>query len=750
VAARALTALLPLLLVACNGKDTDTASDTGDAVDTTPDISVSVTSIDWGERTVEFQYPEFVTIENSGGGTLTTSHTISGDGFQIQETEYAIPSGSTRSLQVVFYPLEFGAFEGTLTITSDDPDTPEIVIPLSGEVVGDADGDGVLSYDAGGEDCDDNDPTAFPGNEETWYNGVDNDCAGDNDYDQDKDGFQTDVYNDNPNAGGGDCNDVWADIYPGAPDEWYDGVDADCSGGDDWDADGDGWSSAEYGRGDDCDDSDPDIYPGAPERLNGVLDDCEGEVDQNIRAAAADIWFHGSEQGQTLGTGVAMGDVDGDGLGDFFIGVQEWDGDRGGLGYTLSTYSLPGSDSDYTLSSTVFDEGDEGDEVGAELSLLRDWYGDDTPALAIGAPGRGSYGAILLLGGDELRAGSGLSSEVLTLSGVSGTYDLGESLAGPVDLDGDGSDELIFNYTRDSSGLSNTIGVLYGGISGDVTVNDADARLSITSYPSYDPDHPTANVLSNGYDLDGDGYEDWVFCDPLADNVNTNDGSIYVLPGRTLPYATSGVTSFSSGGAVLAARGARNYDWGGYYCALMPDHDGDGDGELGFFVREEGTFYVVEGGPDVLEGTSTQNDASYGVELSKDYAASDIVPVGDWTGDGISEWAFGFDESSGYSGPGGLVLYDPAALAGQGVVDWEEGAFSKFAPDNALDGSSEFAAALPRMAGDIDGDGLDDLVTVDPGWEGDIDGDSVIDVNVGAGYIFFNPGLGEEDDEPGK
>ena len=37
-----------------------------------------------------------------------------------------------------------------------------------------------------------------------------------------------------------DCDDLDASIYPGAPDAWYDGVDSDCDGADDFDQDGDG------------------------------------------------------------------------------------------------------------------------------------------------------------------------------------------------------------------------------------------------------------------------------------------------------------------------------------------------------------------------------------------------------------------------------------------------------------------------------------------------------------------------------
>jgi hypothetical protein len=143
-------------------------------------------------------------------------------------------------------------------------------------------------------DCDDDNASIHPGiTEDAPYDGVDADCAFDNDFDQDGDGFVLEhateavdywaafqVYRARPGyehleASPGDCLDAPAVregavlllttgencprsedlvdeqhvveptlVYPGACDRPYDGIDADCGADDDFDYDGDGFSDA--------------------------------------------------------------------------------------------------------------------------------------------------------------------------------------------------------------------------------------------------------------------------------------------------------------------------------------------------------------------------------------------------------------------------------------------------------------------------------------------------------------------------
>ena len=182
-------------------------------------------------------------------------------------------------------------------------------------------------------DCNDQDADVFPGNgPDEWYDGRDTDCARNNDFDRDGDGFmhadttpsefQTylDLYGYNfPDDEFGDCEDVLSirgvepdEIYPGAPDAWYDGVDADCAEDDDFDADLDGWIPSEYlsdwstytlstydyshlptpGSGD-CDDTDELIHPEVLEYIGDDIDqNCDGGKDTTEWNFSDYTWEH--------------------------------------------------------------------------------------------------------------------------------------------------------------------------------------------------------------------------------------------------------------------------------------------------------------------------------------------------------------------------------------------------------------------------------------------------------------------------
>ena len=214
----------------------------------------------------------------------------------------------------------------------------------------DADGDGVEETD----DCDDEDPSAYPGAIESC-DGVDNDCDGeiDNDpvyetfyIDFDGDGFGSeevescDGQPEDTVVWGGDCHDDDVLAFPGAS-ERCNGMDDDCDTDIDEDvlyvtvypdSDGDGYGSIASGaeecngvplgsttRTGDCDDTDDQVFPSAPEQCNDRDDDCDGVIDEDVVYLE---WWPDAD-GDGYGDGSIDAEVTCDWAPDGFVGNDE-------------------------------------------------------------------------------------------------------------------------------------------------------------------------------------------------------------------------------------------------------------------------------------------------------------------------------------------------------------------------------------------------------------------------------------------
>ena len=136
--------------------------------------------------------------------------------------------------------------DGDGVIDSEDafPDDPNESV--------DADEDGV----GANADCDDEDDSLLSTENDQDCDGIltQDDC-------DDQNAESTSVSEDTDCDGiisAEDCNDEDNTVYPGATEIWYDGIDQNCDGLSDFDQDGDGEDSNQHG-GDDCDDTDASL-----------------------------------------------------------------------------------------------------------------------------------------------------------------------------------------------------------------------------------------------------------------------------------------------------------------------------------------------------------------------------------------------------------------------------------------------------------------------------------------------------------
>lgn len=103
-----------------------------------PVIAVAPDALDYGEQTVPIPTSQELYISNGGRAPLTVHLELdetTSDVFTLPWTDAEIGAGETSTLLVGFQPSTYLPYTGNIVITSNDEQTPEVVVPLSGEGV---------------------------------------------------------------------------------------------------------------------------------------------------------------------------------------------------------------------------------------------------------------------------------------------------------------------------------------------------------------------------------------------------------------------------------------------------------------------------------------------------------------------------------------------------------------------------------------------------------------------------------------
>ena len=247
---------------------------------------------------------------------------------------------------------------------------------------------------------------------------------------------------------------------------------------------------------------------------------------------------------------------------------------------------------------------------------------------------------------------------------------VGEAVAGGVDFDQDGFDDVLIGAPETDAGGMSHSGVVRA-------ISGADGSVLITKIGDATADRFGSAVAVTD-DLDGDGHPDFVVGAPDAASGGSEMGMVRAVSGRT------GVTLYT-------VYGATNDDHLGSAVVGRLDWDGDGvgdfaggapDGDWG--VATPGYVRIVSGATGaglVTLSSGGLGDDHYGAALA----------TGDVTGDGVQD----------------LVIGAPGDAWNAGLVEVYDGATHALVWSQAGVTGLEFGAAVG--VGDITGDGFGDV-----------------------------------------
>jgi Ca2+-binding RTX toxin-like protein len=359
--------------------------------------------------------------------------------------------------------------------------------------------------------------------------------------------------------------------------------------------DGSGMSAG--GVGDVNDDGVDDLIVGNPEApaggafvVFGTMGGFAASLNLSTLNGADGFIVDGIDAGDSCGLSVSGGDINGDGLGDLIIGAGNADpggridagesyvvfGRTGGFGAHLNLAGLDGP------NGFVIAGIDAGDCSGISVSTAGDVNGDGRDDLIIGASmadpgGRADAGESYVVFGQtggfapSLDLASLDGSNGFLIAGIDGGDGSGVKVSTAGDVNGDGRDDLIIG-AKGSSETSLVFGRA-GGLAASLDLSALDGTTGFVMNRGYG--------VSDGGDINGDGFDDLIIGSPLADPAGKDDaGEVYVIFGKAGGFAASLDLSALDGITGFVVPGKERQGNLGHSVSAAGDVNGDGFADI--------------------------------------------------------------------------------------------------------------------------------------------------------------------------